>query len=235
MVYGLKNSAVIELTDLTVDTPAECAKKLSSGNADIGLVPIAAIPKIPDAQIISNYCIGANGNVRTVVLASTIDRELISNIIMDPNSRTSVALIKILARDFWKKEYNYIAGLNGFESKNINGDTAGVVIGDKVFAIEKKYPYIYDLAFEWKAYTGLPFVFAAWVANKPIDLEYLNAFNEALVFGLMNIEKAVKELETISSITKPDLVFYLKNNIDYILDDEKYKAIELFYKKLKQN
>jgi chorismate dehydratase len=234
MVYGLKNRAVIEITDLSVDTPAECAKKLASGKVDIGLVPIAAIPDIQNAQIISNYCIGASGPVRSVILASEVELNNISKIILDPNSRTSIMLVKILAREFWQKKFNYIDGKPGFEVSDIKGSTAGVVIGDKVFAIENKYQYCYDLASEWGKFTGLPFVFAAWVANKPIDKKYLDAFNDAILFGISNTKKAVEEHETSVNISKTDLEYYLMNNIDYILDDKKNNAIELYYEKMKK-
>jgi chorismate dehydratase len=233
MVYGLKNSKVIKMTDLSVDTPAECARKLISGQVDIGLIPIAVLPEIKNAQIISNYCIGANGPVRSVVLASQVELDKILNIILDPNSRTSIVLIKVIAKEFWKKQFRFIKGRQGFEQVDIIDDTAAVVIGDKVFSIEKKYKYIYDLATVWKSFTGLPFVFAAWVANKPITEEYINLFNQGLSFGIAHVKDAVDNLETIITIDKIDLLHYLQHNLDYLLDKNKNKAINLFLEKCK--
>jgi chorismate dehydratase len=233
MTYGLKNSEVIKMTELSVDTPAECAKKLISGQVDIGLVPVAVIPEICNAQIISKYCIGANGPVRSVVLASQVSLDDITEIVLDPNSRTSVKLIKVIASEFWKKDFKFIAGKQGFEKVDIQGNTAGVVIGDKVFAIEKKYKYIYDLAEIWKSFTNLPFVFAAWVANKPITEEYINLFNQGLSYGIAHVKDAVDNLETDITIDKIDLLHYLQNNLDYLLDDNKNKAINLFLEKCK--
>jgi len=233
MVFGIRNSNVLESTDLSVDTPAECARKLIAGQVDIGLVPVVVIPEIKDAKIISDYCIGANGPVRSVVLASQVPLEEISNIVLDPNSRTSVTLIKIIAKEFWKKHFTYSEGLQGFEINDITGNTAGVVIGDKVFGIEKKYRYIYDLAEVWKSFTSLPFVFAAWVANKPIDSNYLKAFNKAIYYGITNLNLVVEKYAEKPIITKTELLHYFQNNIDFILDDNKNKAIKLFLEKCK--
>lgn len=233
MVFGLKNSSVIEMTELSVDTPAECAKKLISGQVDIGLVPVAVIPEIKNARVISKFCIGANGPVRSVVLASQVELAKITDIVLDPNSRTSVKLIRVMAKEFWKKDFKYIEGKQGFELVDIKDNTAGVVIGDKVFTIEKKYKYIYDLAEVWKSFTGLPFVFAAWVASKPLTEEYTNLFNKALSYGINHIDKAVDDYEGKVKIDKSDLKHYLQHNIDYNLDDDKNKAINLFLEKCK--
>jgi len=101
-IYGLKNNPVINEIDLSLDIPSVCAEKLLNGNVDIGLVPIAVIPELKESHIISDYCIGADGKVETVLLLSDVPLEKIETVLLDYQSRTSVLLVKMLAGKFWK-------------------------------------------------------------------------------------------------------------------------------------
>jgi chorismate dehydratase len=133
-VYGLTHSSLINECDISLDIPSVCAEKLINGTVDIGLIPVAAIPQVPNATIISDYCIGANGEVKTVCLFSEVPLNEIKTILLDYQSRTSVLLVKILAKEFWKINPEFINAEAGFEQK-IKGTTAGVVIGDRTFEL----------------------------------------------------------------------------------------------------
>ncbi|MDB4127109.1 menaquinone biosynthesis protein, partial [Flavobacteriales bacterium] len=161
-VHGLKQSELIKIIDLQLDYPSICAEKLINGIVDLALVPVAVIPKLKEAHIISDYCIGANGAVDTVCLYSDVPIEEIESIALDYQSRTSVALLKILLNEYWQLNPELKKANVGFE-ENIKGNHAALVIGDRAFALNTKYAYIYDLSAIWKKMTGLPFVFAAWV------------------------------------------------------------------------
>ena len=101
-IYGLKHSRLIDTIDLDLDYPAACAKKLINGDVDLALVPVVVIPSLKEAHIISDYCIGANGSVDTVCLYSDVPIDRIVNIFLDYQSQTSVALLKILLKEYWK-------------------------------------------------------------------------------------------------------------------------------------
>ncbi len=198
---------------------------LVDGSIDIGLVPVAVIPKLGEYHIVSDHCIGAVGEVASVCLFSEVEMDKIQRVLLDYQSRTSVTLAKILLRDYWKispelvdADENYIA--------EIKGATAGVVIGDRALAQRKKHTYIYDLAAAWKSFTGLPFVFAAWIANKNLPEDFLELFNEANRAGLQQLDKVIEENPYVIY----DLNTYYRKNISYILDEEKRKGMAKFLK-----
>ena len=68
LIYGLTHSKIMQKISLSLDNPSACAQKLIDNEVDLGLIPIATLPQISNAHIISNYCIGANGPVKTVLL-----------------------------------------------------------------------------------------------------------------------------------------------------------------------
>ncbi len=228
LVYGLKNSSLIHSIELTVDNPARCAERLIEGSADIGLIPVAAIPLIKNANVFSEYCIGAIGKVRTVILASDIPKNEIKEIFLDSHSRSSNALVKIMAKEFWKINVSFRNGYEGFENIEIKGNTAAVVIGDKAFRVEKNHKYIYDLAEEWEKFTGLPLVFACWAANKPLEKEFIRKFDESMNFGLGHIHEASLTANLNGLSDYESIEYYLRNNISFNFDEKKKEAMKLF-------
>ena len=225
-IFGLQNSKLAEEIDLQLDVPSECARKLEENEADIGLVPVAALQEMDEYHIISDYCIGADGDVGSVVLASDVPLHQIQHILLDYQSRTSIVLAQVLAEKFWKINPQFHETQQNYESV-IGGTTAGIIIGDRTFALKSKFKYIYDLAHEWKLFTNLPFVFACWVANKDIDRGFVKRFNEALRYGLMNSETVVSDFKKESG-ADIDVRDYLENKISYAFDERKKFAMELF-------
>jgi chorismate dehydratase len=223
-IYGLRNHPIFDHIDLTLDNPADCASKLLTGQVDLGLVPVAVIPELNNARIVSNFCIGANGPVETVCLFSEVPLSEVRSILLDYQSRTSVQLVRYLASNAWKISPEWKQADIHFIDQ-IQGDTAGVVIGDRAFGLEKKFPTVIDLSQEWKKHTALPFVFACWVSNRNLPESFLSMFNQALQFGLDNRKTAVKELPTHS---EHDLERYVQEVISYDLDEKKLRAMKLF-------
>ncbi len=231
-IYGMKESGFEKKVILETDHPADCARKLISRKVDIGLIPVAALPMVENAEIIGDYCIGANGRVRTVMMFSNSHIEEIENVYLDYRSRTSVNLVKVLARHKWKRSFNWINTSEGFDFADIKGNEATVLIGDQCFEYENRFAVSFDLAQEWKDHTGLPFVFACWTANREIDPGFRKEFNEALRTGVENIPAVVEMFGKKGVIQGETLRKYLSENIDFILDDRKREAISLFLKLL---
>jgi chorismate dehydratase len=227
-IYGLENSSIINHIELTKDIPSECAKKLLENKADIGLVPVAVIPKIHNAEVVSDYCIGASGPARSVILGSNKPMNEIETIYLDYHSRSSVMLARILAKKFWNITVKWADTTEGFENR-VNEANAAVVIGDKAFSVEKTFTYKYDLAQEWIKFTGLPFVFAVWASNKPLGQLFKTEFNNALKKGVDSIDKIDKSA-FLHLPKHVDAIDYLKNNLSFTLDDNKKKGMELFLK-----
>lgn len=226
--YGLAKTGFKNHIELHNDTPAQCAEKLISHDIDIGLIPIISIPKIKHPHIISHYCIGAINRVKTVALYSNVPLEEISTIHLDYQSRTSVALVKLLAENYWKIPFNYESTKPGYESNVVIKNNAAVIIGDRNFIYESKFKYKIDLAEEWIKYTDLPMVFACWVANKKIDDNFINDFNDALSVGVNNIVDAVNYYDHYHGSYKKEIEKYLRNNIDFILDNKKIEGLNHF-------
>lgn len=227
-IYGLTHSGFDKKAIISTDHPSQCAEKLISDKVDIGLVPVAVLPLLKEHYIISDYCIGANGSVKTVMLLSNCSFEDIGTVYLDYRSRSSVNLVKVLAKNSWKKEFKWVNTSKDFDFLNIGLKEGAVLIGDQCFEYEKKFRNRIDLAMAWKEYTGLPFVFACWTANKKLPEEFIEEFNNALSPGIKNIDAVVEEFGDAGTIKGSDLKNYLTKNIDYNLDEEKKKGLKLF-------
>ncbi len=230
LLYGIKHSRVIDDINIVETFPSQLAAMLLSGEVDMGIVPVAVIPEMQESYIVSDYCIGCNGPVATVCLFSEVPVNRIETVLLDYQSKTSVALAKILLEQYWKITPVFEPAANETFRQRITGTTAAVVIGDRAFEQRGKSTYIYDLGEAWKDLTGLPFVFAAWIANKPLPDGFIHAFNEANAFGLMHIEEVVQE----SQYKLFDLNQYYKYNVNYVLDEKKKEGLAAFLFLLKQ-
>ncbi len=229
-LWGINNSTLREDIDLQEDIPSKCAAKLLDGSVDIALLPTGVLSEVKNYTIVSNYCIGANGAVKSVKLYSHVPLNEIKTIYLDYQSRTSVLLVQLLCRYWWKIYPKFTQAAPGYENQLKDG-CAGLVIGDRTFGMNSHFNYEYDLAEEWKKFTGMPFVFAVWASLKQIPADFLTSFNNALKLGVENIDKSVHEAEKLP-ITKIEAFDYLTNNIDFILDEEKKKAIDVFLSKV---
>ncbi len=222
-VFGLSTHPVGERISLTLDSPAECARKLASRETDIGLVPVAAIDSIIGAREITKWCIGADGPVRSVMLFSDVPLEEIKTIILDYQSRTSNLLVRILSSRFWKIPAAFQHSKPGFESE-IRNETAGVIIGDRALMMSERYKYQTDLAGAWKKHTGKPFVFARWVTVSDPGEEFIAEFGEALEYGLAHIETVVN----LKGYSGFDAESYLRNNLRFEYTPEFHEGRMLF-------
>jgi len=227
-IYGLTITGFDKKVNLSMDHPADCAAKLIKGEVDIGLIPVAAMPMLKECHIITDYCLGAYGKVRTVMLLSNCHFDEIRNINLDYRSQSSVNLARILARYFWKREFTWINTSEGFDFVNIPSNEGVVLIGDQCFEVTNRYRYTIDLAEEWYKFTGLPFTFACWTANRKLDNKFLEEFNNALAAGVKNLPAVVKMYGQNGIIRGNDLSSYLTKNMHFDLNDDKREAIKLF-------
>lgn len=228
LLYGIQHTALINDIELRIDYPSRIAAMLLDEEIDIGLVPVAVIPKMKEYHINTGYCIGSDGPVASVCLFSETPVEQIGQVLLDYQSRTSVELAKILLKEYWKITPELIDARADFRN-HIKGKTAGVVIGDRALEQRKISPYIYDLGEAWKNLTGLPFVFAAWISNKKLDDEFVRRFDEANRIGLDNLQTVLAGLHFDAF----DLHSYYTQCISYKLDEAKKEGLRLFLQKLK--
>jgi len=224
LLYGIvRSEELLEQIELVIDYPSKIAAMLVNGKLDVGLIPVAAIPQLKEWHIISDYCIGAEQAVASVCLFSDVPLEKIERVFLDYQSRTSVNLCKVLLKYHWKVSPVLEDAKEDFR-EHIRDTTAGVVIGDRALEQRLTSPYIYDLAEAWQQFTGLPFVFAAWIANKELPESFCKLFNEANAVGLNELEKVVAE----NPYKIYDLKTYFSKNISYDLTELKRRGLEKF-------
>ena len=192
------------------------------------MVPVAVIPKLKEYYIISDYCIATEGEVASVCLFSEVPIDQIETILLDYQSQTSVALLKILLREHWKITPVLQSSEIGYEA-SIKNNVAGLVIGDRALMQRNKSNYTYDLGLAWKEMTGMPFVFAVWVSNKKITDDFIKKFNQATGEGLNNLDTI------LSGIVFPhyDMQYYYTENINFLLDSKKQESLKMFLAMIK--
>ena len=222
-IYGLENGPIKDQIEVLLDYPANLVKMLKSDQIDIGLLPVGALPSLGEYHIISDYCIGTEGEVASVAVFSEVPMEQIEQVYLDYQSRTSVLLCRLLFEKHWKKDVNFIDAKDERYIDQIKGSTAGLIIGDRALMNYNRFKYVYDLGLGWKQMTGLPFVFAVWVSLRELAPQEVEDFSKSLSIGVSNIEFV--ELAQTGSY---DLKKYLSQNLSYLLDDEKKYALGRF-------
>lgn len=223
-IYGIEHAGLLR-ADLLLSPPAANVRSFLDGEADIALVPVGALADIPDARIITSFCIGASGPVRTVVIVSRRPIDRVGRVWLDSHSRTSALLAQVLFREWWNVSPEFRT-LDDYSVIDRSGDgDAFMLIGDKVFDREGQFPYSYDLAECWHAFTGLPFVFAVWIARDGIPDGAEKALQRSFEYGMAHIGEAVAWSEYAG---RPYAEEYLRKNIDFIFDGDKSKALSLF-------
>jgi chorismate dehydratase len=229
LIYGFEQGYMNADIELLLDYPSKIAHQLQKKEIDIGLIPVAGLLNLNDVTVFGNTCIASEQKVASVCLFSNVPITEIQTIYLDYQSITSINLLKILLKEYWKvkpllipAEVNYI--------EQIEGTSAGVIIGDRAFEYLNKYEYVYDLSEAWTEFTNLPFVFACWVSNQKTSSAFEQKFNEVTAIGFNHLDKIIETLAYKSY----DLHTYYTLNISYNFDDAKQKGMQLFLKKLKE-
>ncbi len=203
--------------------PSMCASLFLQDKCDIALIPVGALPHAENYNIVTNYCIGCDGEVRTVCVFSQSPIQSITDVYLDADSRTSVLLCKIIFKELYKKKVNFHDGLPD-DLNGLSDTSAFLAIGDKVFDFESKYKYKYDLGGEWKRLTGLPFAFAVFVSKYGLADGITAQLNELLGVGIGNIDNM--DLSDFNHI--PEIANYFKTNISYTFDKNKWIAMKQY-------
>ena len=224
LLYGLQRKPICDQIELIGDYPAKVAQLLIDNKIDVGLIPVVVIPKLPEYHIVGDYCIGTQGEIASVALFSEVPMNEIKKVYLDYQSRTSVELLKYLMKEYWGISPEIVESVNEDYRKEIKGTTAGLVIGDRALEQRKISTFIYDLGSEWRAITGLPFVFAAWVSTKKLPADFIQIFNEANALGLQHID----EIVAANPFEAYDLAKYYSFHLSYNLDDLKRKGMAHF-------
>lgn len=227
MVYGLQRGPNAALWSVALELPAQSARRLVEGGVDMALMPVGAMHAVQDARIVGGYCVGATGNVYSVCLCAHRPIAELRIVYLDPHSRTSVQLAQILARHYWRVSPQWRVLDFRKLDEGIGDDEGVVLIGDKVFGARGGFEVCYDLASEWIAFTGLPFVFAAWVTRAPMGSMEALALDEDLAWGVARSEEAVHTAGALPC-SEGEAIRYLQENIDYPFTASKRQGLQRY-------
>lgn len=225
---GIIQSSVFQSIHLHVLPPADIARMLCNNELDIGLVPVKVMHQLSHPIINTDYGIASDGPVHSVCLFSSEPLEKCHTLLLDNESRTSVALAKVLLKEYYHLDLKTKPAYEGYENELRQG-IVGLVIGDRAFALHKRYTYVYDLGEIWKQHTGLPFVFAAWVSNSVLDEHFIKEFNRALGEGINAFNEHIDKYA--AQYPGVDVKEYFERYIQLTLNEKKREAIALFLEK----
>jgi len=219
---------------LSTDVPAEACRKLAAGEVDAGIVSSIAIPETPGLAIADGVCIASEGPVESVLLLSDKPLERIHTIALDPASRTSNVLIRILMSRWHDRSCNYVAAPTGDIEQDLESVDAVLAIGDRAFHFGAAHPsrVVLDLAEEWRHYTGLPFVFAVWGIRETSPIS-ADLFRQARDEGLAHLDEiiaAVTMRENRDPLKREMLTRYFTSHLHYTMGSRERKSLFLFYK-----
>lgn len=203
------------------DTPSACAARLASGEVDAGLIPSIEYQRIPDLKAVAGLGIAASSEVRSVLLVSDVSRERIRSVSLDPASRTSAALTRILL----KRVY----GLSP-EYRDRDAD-ARLVIGDPALKTRLNGHVVLDLAALWRSFSGHPFVFAFWaIRASSASPETVAVLRRSYEAGLARLDAIVREEAAGSGLSEAVVEDYLRHALHFELDAGDLDGLRLFYR-----
>ncbi len=228
-IEGLKLHTFSEPLIIMEDTPAQCSLKLREGRADIGIVPVADYPELTQFRRITKWGIGAKGAVDSVLLVANQPVNDLDRILLDYQSKTSNQLMRILGDEYFRYGGSFETADPGYEQE-LPAGTGAVIIGDRALRSTGQFPYRYDLAGAWHQMTGLPFLFAIWVASSRVDATFERELEKALSIGMTTRREIAERYR--SDFPGVDIYRYLTQSIDYEITPDHELAMDLFLEKI---
>lgn len=227
LIYGLGDTA--PWANVVLETPRCLAEQLESGHIDIGLVPSVEYPRLGGA-IIPDISISSYGDVLSVLLISNKELNQVQRLGLDVSSLSSVALTRVLCREWFGIEPQFVDCPPDPSLLESHMD-AQLLIGDPAMKVDSSpYPYVYDLGMEWEQMTGLPFVYAFWLARSTdVDERLVTVLTEAKREGLKHLDEIVEEESHRLGLAKPTCHRYLSEVIGYGLGEREAAGLNRFY------
>lgn len=227
-LYGSQHGKFELILD---NAPARSAELLAQKRVDCALVPVIEYQRIDDILLVPDVCVGAKERVRSVCLVTKgKDLKDVKTVALDVSSKTSVALTKIIFREFIGSEPVYQTAKPNLAQMLGENDCA-LLIGDPALTIDENEYRKFDLAETWKSYTGFGFVFAMWMAQKD-SLEIVRTIDFAGVRdeGLAHLDEIIANYETEIPLSRQEFKSYLADNITYSIDENMRQGLSLYFK-----
>lgn len=182
-LYGLMLGR--EPERLRMAPPAVLAQRLLNREADLALAPVATLAR-GAFEIAPGICLGADGEVTSVIIVGECPLEEMELLLLDSASGTSVVLARLLSAHLRRgRTLSVETADHARIARDVRERTGAVIIGDQALAVRHRYPYVLDLGQAWRDWTGLPFVFAAWIAQPGIvNAKVHHMLHDSLAHGL---------------------------------------------------
>ena len=230
LIWSFIHGAQRDAVDLFTDTaPARCAELLARGEVDAALVPVIEYQRLAGVSIVPDVCVGSRSAVRSVVLATRRNNlKKVTRVALDDSSRTSVALVKIIFREFLGFEPEWESSPPDLAAMLAHNDAA-LIIGDPAMKIPRDQFQVFDLATLWHDYTGFGFVFAMWMArvseaDRLRAIDFAAARNE----GLAHLEE-IAGRQGQTALPRAEVKDYLTKNIAFQMDEDMKNGLNLFF------
>lgn len=231
LAWGFLKGHHADLFAPSYHPPAMVARLLGQGNLDVGLIPSIEVQRIPNLRVLPDMCIAARHEVRSVLLVSRGPVEEIRRVALDQNSRTSATLVRVLLRERYGLDPEYVHERPDPERMLSEADAA-LIIGDPALRVDRERYRIIDLAAEWHELTGLPFVFAVWAVRPEVDIPDLPFyFKSSLRYGLSSLDTVVREAAAELNLDSSEVRTYLTENLSFFLREEEIEGLEEFYRR----
>ena len=258
LVWGFTDGPLAGRYDLSFTVPSLCAEALRAGQADVAIIPAIEYQRIPGLVALPGMAVAARGEVRSILVVARKPIEMARRIALDTSSRSSVALVKLLCRNFWGISPEFVDA-DPDPAAMLDIADAALVIGDPALRISVKMEllaakepnaesccggdpsehaipgietlFVYDIAHQWREMTALPCVLAIWAARREaVTPELLADFLASREYGLAHIDDIAEGASLKLEMPVDPLDRYLRENIDYSLDAENLAGLELYYK-----
>jgi chorismate dehydratase len=215
---------------IVFDHPSRLAESLSDGGLDVAMIPSIEYFRHPGYVVVSDACIACDGPVRSVKLYGRVPVEKIRTLALDEGSRTSVALTRILLKERFQLEPEIQRLAIGTALEDSRAD-AVMLIGDRgMQPPQGQFEFVWDLGEEWLRWTGLPFVFALWIARPEVDLKRLDTLlRTARDRGLGCLEEIAREYAPSVRLPASDCLTYLRDHLRFQFGARQRQGLELFY------
>ncbi|HZT74234.1 MAG TPA: menaquinone biosynthesis protein [Terriglobales bacterium] len=239
LLRGLENEAGLRLQSML---PAQCAEALRAGTADIGIIPVIEMARIPGLVALPEIAIAARSEVRSILLISRCPPARIRRLCLDPASRTSAALVQILLRRRFGAEFSIEPPTPDWQAMLARAD-GGLLIGDPALQVSVSGAAAAagfetrDLAAEWHRWTGLPFVFALWAVRQerlerggPGEGQWLAArFLRAKREGLAHLDELVAQWAPRLGLAPAEIRRYLEVDVEFDFTPEHRQGLARFF------
>ena len=229
LVWGLKKGPHRERFDVRYIVPSRCADDLREGRVEAGIIPSIEYQRIPGLRIVPGLCIASAGPVRSVMLIARRPMKEVRTVALDTSSRTSACLVKILLPRHFRINPRLVPHAPDIAAMLRECDAARM-IGDPAMATDFPGLDVYDLADQWRAMTGLPFVFAIWaVRREAVTPDLAAAFQASAAYAMEHLEEIVREESARTGLTAALVHSYLTENIDFNLDERNLAGLRRFF------